>query len=125
MLDLSNVPVIDDFFITLNNRLVEFVDGNGRRLAWFPAWENADRDFKHFIPSDVPLGTIDNPYEDFDDEWRIAILEYDGFVYVLEADDPHAESFPRRFRVPRDAYLRAWAAVIDEYNPIVPLDDDV
>ena len=125
MLDLSNVPAIDDFFITLKDRLVEFVDGNGRRLAWFPAWENADRDFKHFIPSDVPLGTIDNPYEDFDDEWRIAILEYDGFVYVLEADDPHAESFPRRFRVPRDAYLRAWAAVIDEYNPIVPLDGDV
>lgn len=125
MLDLSNVPPVDDFSITLKNRLVEFVDGNGRRLAWFPAWENADRDLKHFIPSDVPMGTIDNPYEDFDDEWRIAILEYDGFVYVLEADDPRAESFPRRFRVPRDAYIHAWAALIDEYNPILPLDGEV
>ena len=125
MIDLENVPAVDDFSITLKDRLIEFVDGNGERLAWFPAWENADRDLKHFIAADVPMGTIDAPYEDFDDAWRIAILEYDGFVYVLEADDPHAESFPRRFRVARDTYIRAWAVLITEHNPIDLLDGPV
>jgi hypothetical protein len=123
--DLTNVRTIDDFSLELRDRRIELVDGDGHRLAWFPAWENADRDLKHFIAADVPLGSIDVPYEDFDDEWRIAIFEHDGFVYVFEGDDPHGETFARRFRVPRDAYLRAWAALIDEHNPIVPLDRDV
>jgi hypothetical protein len=125
VLDLTNVPTVDDFSIALNDRRLEFVDGNGKRLAWFPAWENADRDLKHFIATDVPLGTIDAPYEDFDDAWRIAILEHEGFVYVLEGDDPHAETFPRRFRVPRDTYIRAWAVLITEHNPIDLLDGPV
>lgn len=124
MPDLTNVRTIDDFSLDLRDRKVELVDGNGHRLAWFPAWENADRDLKHFIAADVPLGSIDAPYEDFDDEWRIVIFEHDGFVYVFEGDDPHADTFGRRFRVPRDTYIRAWAALIDEHNPIVPLDRD-
>ena len=92
------------------------------RLAWFPAWDHADRDLRHFIPSDVPLGTIDEPYEDADEGWRIFIFEHRGFVYVLEGDSPNAEFFPRFFRVPRDRYLAAWAGLIDAYNPITPLD---
>ena len=125
MIDLSNVPAIDGFAIAVRRRLVEFVDGDGKRLAWFPAWENADRDLKHFIATDVPLGTIDSPYEDFDDHWRISIFEHDGFVYIFEGDDPHAESFARRFRVPRDTYIRAWAELITEHNPIDLLDGPV
>ena len=124
MPDLTNVRTIDDFSLDLRDRKVELVDGDGKRLAWFPAWENADRDLKHFIAADVPLGSIDVPYEDFDDEWRIVIFEHDGFVYVFEGDDPHADTFARRFRVPRDTYIHAWAALIDEHNPILPLDRD-
>ena len=125
MPDLSNVRTVDDFSLELRDRKVELVDGDGARLAWFPAWENADRDLKHFIAADVPLGSLDAPFEDFDDEWRIVIFEHDGFVYVFEGDGPHAETFVRRFRVPRDAYIHAWAALIDLHNPIVPLDRDV
>ena len=123
MPDLTNVRTIDDFSLDLRDRKVELVDGDGHRLAWFPAWENADRDLKHFIAADVPLGSIDQPFQDFDDAWQIAILEHEGFVYILEADDPHAESFPRRVRVPRDAYIRAWATLLHEYNPVLSLDD--
>jgi hypothetical protein len=123
VIDLSNVPTIGDFSIEIRDHMLEFVDGGGERLAWFPAWENADRDLKHFIAADVPLGTTDGPFEDFDDAWRIVILEHEGFVYVLDADDPHAESFPRRFRVSRDAYLRAWATLLHRYNPVLSLDE--
>lgn len=123
MIDLANALTVGDFSIELRDRKIEFVDGDGKRLAWFPAWENADRDLKHFIAADVPLGSIDQPFEDFDDDWQIAILEHEGFVYVLEADDPHAESFPRRYRISRDAYIRAWATLLHEYNPVLSLEE--
>jgi len=123
--DLDNVRTVDDFSIELRDRKIELVDGDGQRLAWFPAWENADRDLKHFIAADVPFGSIDGPYEDFDEAWHIVIFEHGGFVYVFEGDDPNSDSFTRRFRVPRDTYLGAWAALMDEHNPIVPLDRDV
>jgi hypothetical protein len=123
VIDLSNVHTISNFSIELRDRKITYLGDNGERIAWFPAWENADRDLKHFIAPDVPLGSIDVPFEDFDDEWRIAILEHEGFVYVLEADDPHAESFARRFRVSRDAYIRAWATLLHEYNPVLSLEE--
>jgi hypothetical protein len=123
VIDLANALTVGDFSIELRDRKIEFVDGEGKRLAWFPAWENADRDLKHFIAADVPLGSIDQPFEDFDDDWQITILEHEGFVYVLEADDPHAESFPRRFRISRDAYIRAWATLLHEYNPVLSLEE--
>jgi hypothetical protein len=123
VIDLTNVRAIGDFSIELRDRKIVYLGDNGERIAWFPAWENADRDLKHFIASDVPLGSIDAPFEDFDDSWRIAIVEHDGFVYVLEADDPHAESFPRRFRVSRDAYIRAWATLLHQYNPVLSLEE--
>jgi hypothetical protein len=123
VIDLSNVRTIGDFSIELRDRKITYFGDNGEQIAWFPAWENADRDLKHFIASDVPLGSIDAPFEDSDDTWRIAVLEHEGFVYVLEADDPHAESFPRRFRVSRDAYIRAWAKLLHEYNPVLSLEE--
>jgi hypothetical protein len=123
VIDLTNVRAIGDFSIELRDRKIVYLGDNGERIAWFPAWENADRDLKHFIASDVPLGSIDAPFEDFDDSWRIAIVEHDGFVYVLEADDPHAESFLRRFRVSRDAYIRAWATLLHQYNPVLSLEE--
>lgn len=78
---------------------------------------------RHFTPSDVPLGTIDEPYDNRDDGWRIVIFERAGHVYILEDDSPNGMRFPRRFRVPRDRYIAAWAAVIDRFNPITPLDE--
>jgi hypothetical protein len=123
---IGSFPVIDDFSVRVSDspeHQIEFVSAKRGRLAFFPAWEHADRDLRHFVASDVPIGTMDEPYDDADDAWRIIVFEHRGFVYVLEGDDPRAEDFPRYFRVPRDRYLAAWAMLIDVYNPIKPLDD--
>jgi len=125
--DLDAFPLLSAFDVHLRdagdgNLHVEFVDG-GRRVAWFPAWDHVDRDLRHFIPSDVPLGTLDEPYEDADEDWRMVLFEHGGFVYVLEGDSPRVSDFPRFFKVPRDRYLAAWAALVDAYNPITPLDE--
>lgn len=121
-LDLDGVPVASDFAVELRDRHIELTSG-GRRIAWFPAWENADRDLWHFVPADVPIGPMGDPFEDADDEWRIVLFEHGGWVYILEADAPDATSFPRRWRVTRDRYLEAWAALMQVYNPPVPLDE--
>jgi hypothetical protein len=124
--DLHRFPLIDDFAVALadageEGKHVEFLSARGGRLAGFPAWEHAERDLRHFDATDVPIGSIEDPFEDADDEWRIVIFEHRGHVYVLEGDSPIEARFGVYFRVPRDRYLQAWAAVIDAYNPIEPV----
>jgi hypothetical protein len=126
--ELDEFPVVNDFSVTMREmpdtgRHIEFSSGSRGPLAWFPAWDHADRDLRHFVASDVPMGTLDEPFDDADDGWRLMLFEHAGWVYVLEGDSPHAEEFPRFFRVKRDQYLEAWAFVIDAYNPITPLDE--
>jgi hypothetical protein len=127
-IDLATVPLIPDFAVELRGmedagKLVHFVSASKGELAWFPAWEHADRDLIHFSAADVPLGTLDEPFDDRDEGWRIVIFEEGGSIYIFEDDRPNGERFPRRYRVLRDRYLMAWAAVITTFNPIVPLDE--
>jgi hypothetical protein len=127
-LELSGIPQIDDFGIrfgepTEGGRHIEYASASLGTLASFPAWDHPDRDLRHFIPSDVPMGSIANPYEDADEGWRIVIFESEGSVYVLQADDPNAEEFPVYFRVTRADYLGAWAVLLHQYNPVLSLDD--
>ena len=123
---MHRFPLIDDFAVALadggkEGKLVEFVSARGGRLAGFPAWEHAERDLRHFDATDVPIGSIEDPFEDADDGWRIVVFEHQGHVYVLEGDSPIEDRFGVYFRVPRDRYLQAWAAVITTYNPIEPV----
>jgi len=104
-------------------KIVHFVSAAKGELAWFPGWEHAERDLLHFTASEVPLGSIDDPFDDRDEGWRIVIFEDGGYVYIFEDDRPNGTRFPRRYRVPRDRYFFAWAAVINEFNPLVSVDD--
>jgi hypothetical protein len=126
--DLGAVPTVGDFAVELRGmeevgQIVHFVSARLGELAWFPGWEHADRDLIHFAPQDVPLGTLDAPYDDRDDGWRILIFEHGGFVYILEDDSPTGTRFPRRWRTPRDRYFQAWAAVMLRFNAPVDLAD--
>ncbi len=125
-LDLGAFPTVADFTIDLRDseefgEHVHFVSPTRGELAGFPYWDNVGRDMRHFVADDVPLGTIDEPVDDADVDWRIIIFEHGGFVYVLEGTAPHATEFDVWFRVPRDRYIAEWARVIDYFNPIEPL----
>jgi len=126
--DLESFAVAEDFLVHLTeeeegNLHIEFASAAQGRLAGFPAWDHADRDLRHFVPSDVPLGTLAEPYEDRDEGWRIMLFEHGGWVYVAEQSGS-GEPRPAvsRFRVRSARYMQAWAALIDLYNPITPLD---
>jgi len=114
---LESYDTVPDFSVRLididDAKFVEFFSASRGRLAWFPAWEHADRDLRHFVAADVPIGTFDEPYTDADEDWSITIFEHGGWVYIEEHE--------ARFRVPRDRYLEAWAALIDTFNPIEPV----
>ena len=123
-----DIPLVEDFRIELRDypdggKHVEFVSRTHGRLAHFPAWDHADRDLRHFTPPDVPFGSIDEPYDDADEAWRIVLYEDGGYVYIFEGDTPTADVYPRRFRVDRDHYFAEWARVISVYNPPKSLDD--
>ena len=119
-------PVIPDFAIELREseefgQHVQFVSPTRGDLAGFPYWDNVERDLRHFTTEDVPFGSLDEPVDDADEDWQIVIFEHRGFVYVLEGNEPHTTAFDVWFRVPTDRYLAAWAAVIDQFNPIEPV----
>lgn len=125
-LDLGGFPLIADFTIELHEseefgQHVQFISPSRGELAGFPYWDNVERDMRHFVADDVPLGTIDEPVDDADADWQIVIFEHAGFVYVLEGTRPHATEFDVWFRVPRDRYINEWARVIDQFNPVEPL----
>ena len=126
--ELEEFPIVDDFVVRLfdsgeGGQHLEFVSSSAGRLTEFPAWDHADRDLRHFIPADVPLGSMAEPFDDRDDNWRILIFLEGNWVYVAVGDAPKTDDFITIFRVPRDRYLQAWAALVDHYNPIKPLDE--
>ncbi len=124
--DLKSFPVVSDFSIELreseeSGQHIHFISPSRGELASFPYWDNVERDMRHFVADDVPLGTIDEPIEDAGADWQMVIFEHAGFVYVLEGSAPHATQFDVWFRVPRDRYINEWARLIDQFNPIEPL----
>ncbi|MDQ3281825.1 MAG: hypothetical protein M3Q69_10460 [Acidobacteriota bacterium] len=126
---LDQFSDVGDFVVRLTDAgegdlHIEFASRSRGRLAGFPAWEHADRDLRHFIPADVPFGTFAEPYEDRDEGWRIVIFEDAGWIYIAEADEVNATDFARTIRVKRDTYFEAWAALIDQFNPITVLDEE-
>lgn len=115
------MKTIDDFVVILvdsdeSGQQLEYRSALGGRLAHFPAWEHVDRDLRHFISGDIPNGTREEPYVDRDEGWEIRIFEEDGWVYVEENGE--------RFRVRADEYRRVWNALIDDFNPVSPLDSN-
>ncbi len=112
---MNEYPIADDFSVRItDDHRIEYASAAHGRLAWFPEWEHADRDLRHFVAADVPLGTFDEPYTDSgDDGWSIVIFEQGGWVYVQEGE--------RKFRVSTERYMQAWAALIDLFNPTEPV----
>jgi hypothetical protein len=125
--DLDDVPRIADFYLALREepegglhiRMLSRTRGD---LAGFPAWDHADRDLRHLTPDDIPLGTEEEPFQDADDTWRIAILAVANDVFIFEGDSPRG-AFTRRYRVPREQYVAAWEDLIREYHPAKSLED--
>ena len=47
-------------------------------------WNHADEIIKNMNISDIPMGTISNPFEDLEQGWQMIIFEKRGYVYILQ-----------------------------------------
>ena len=111
----------NNFRISVTDGLLEFRSGD-ERVAHFPAWEHVERDLRHFALIDIPTGSPAEPYDDRDDSWHLSVYEDEGFVYILEGDDPASDTFTRQWRVPANVYFAAWEEVIRQFHPAMDLD---
>ena len=123
----THIPLVTDFAVVLRDsreggKHIEFFSASRGTLASFPEWDHADRDLRHFTAMDVPIGPPEEPYDDRGEAWRIVIIDEGTHVRIAEYDAPRAADPVREFTVPRQRYLTAWAALIDQANPVVALD---
>jgi hypothetical protein len=87
-------------------------------LAGFPWWDDVDADLATWTLKNVPLGTLESPFDDCEQGWQILIWESDGWVYVAEGDEPCCETYSQTFRVGRAPYLKAWEAAIESASEL-------
>ena len=120
----DSFKTIEDFAVRLvdsddGGKHIELASESEGALAGFPAWDHADRDLRHFIDADIPIGSREEPYEDRDEGWQIAIFEHGGWVYVAQGDGGRNTAF----RVRTDTYLGAWRRLIERFNPALSVED--
>src|SRR2546423_575327 len=83
--DADRFPIVDEFSIELFRRegslALRYTDGDSRVLVDFPWWDAVDRDLGGWTLSDIPVGSLGDPYLDIDQSWQILIWESDRYVY--------------------------------------------
>lgn len=123
-LDLNTFPLIDDFSIVTRDRgqlgyHVYFLSNKFGLLASFPWWDHAERDLKDMDISKIPIGRMDNPFDDLEQSWQILIWEKRDNVYIMEGEDPCCTEFPVWFRIKKEKYLGEWERVLREFQQII------
>lgn len=118
---LGNLPLED--FPAAENFVIEIfpdpsVPGCGLRFAdsglasaiEFPWWTTVEGDLRAWSLSDVPVGSVEDPYADFDQGWQVLIWRVDNWVFLMEGDGE--DVFRVWFRVPADRYYSEWDRTI-------------
>jgi GrpB-like predicted nucleotidyltransferase (UPF0157 family) len=137
-LDFSKFPLIVDFEVKTKDTEffgphVYYYSAEHGRLASFPDWDSVEQDLQKerfldiakeqrmdaaYIMDRFPLGTIDRPYNELEQGWRLVSWEDGEFVYVLETNDEHSNVFPIWFKVSKDRYMDEWKKLVDAYRNI-------
>lgn len=118
-LDLNLFPLIDDFEIIIRDfekcmglHLEFYSSCLGAILASFEWWDNVERDLVNMSIDEIPIGSIDNPYYDLDQEWEIVIWEADNFVYIMEGEESGNSEFLSWFKVKKVKYIEEWERIL-------------
>lgn len=99
----------DDLSVRFQSDSPVLVDGSHGLLAWFPWWDRAEAERWARSEQRAPLGSLDDPFHEEEQGWRVLIWRVDEAVYVMAGDE---EFFRVRFTVPVERYLSAWAALV-------------
>jgi hypothetical protein len=120
-LDLESFPLIPDFKVEVGGRneqfaWVDYVSDSLGLLSRLMNWDNADERFSTVSMEEVPLGSLDKPWNDIEQGFELDIWEKDGFVYVILGDEPCTNKFEVWYRVKKEDYVKAWEEILARYK---------
>lgn len=121
-LDFKSFPLIEDFE-TITKDCGKFLGVhlyfNSQELgliASFPWWDNVNKKLKEMETQDIPVGTVDNPFNDLEQGWQILIFQKRDYVYVMQGEDPCCTEFPIWFKVRKEKYFEEWVKTLQKYK---------
>jgi hypothetical protein len=83
----------------------------------FPWWDDPEGDLSRWTLEDIPIGTLDEPYFDTDQCWRILIWQVGGVVYIASGGSDEEGLYDTFLSVAEEKYRAAWADVIVSLSP--------
>lgn len=78
----------------------------------FPWWDDPEGDLGRWTLEDIPIGTLDEPYFDTDQCWRILIWQVGGVVYIASGSSDEEGLYGTFLSVAEERYRVAWGDVI-------------
>ena len=122
VLDFDEFPLVQDFIIEVRQTKsfglhLYFHSVKLGQLASFPWWDRVDKSLRNYTAENIPLGSLQEPFDDTDQGWQILIFEHAGAVYILEGADPCCTKFHSWFCVSHDLYFKEWMRTIRCFNP--------
>jgi len=121
-LDLSKFPIIDDFKILLTDHKrkmgihIRYQSTSLGILSSFPWWDNVDKDLVGMTIDRVPLGSINQPYDDLEQGWQLVIWEKKDYVYIIEGSEPCCWEFDCWYRVDKRTYISEWERILSLFH---------
>ncbi len=126
--ELDHFPVISDFSIVLEPTGSEssLFDGPFFRMVWTSVafgellvipHRSVVRELKRCFDTNVAIGSLRMPYQFCEQGYDLYLFCDNGFLYCLIGDEPAEEAFATWFRVPLEAYVRSWKALIAHFGP--------
>lgn len=110
-------PIASNFSITMQETIalgyhLNFRDEKLGILTFFPEWDNIEDKFANMTMQHIPCGTLNKPMEIIKNKWRLLLFQYNGYMFILESDDPLADGFNRCYKVSFNIYIKEWALLI-------------
>ncbi len=116
---VEDFPAADEFVVELYDRVgapgsaLRFVDSKLGVKVEFPWWDNVDSAIRHWRVDDIPIGTVDEPYSEFDQCWRLVIWQRGDKVCIAAGTDEEEGTYDTWFSVDRESYIAAWRRLLN------------
>jgi hypothetical protein len=93
-------------------RLLRLADASLGTAIDFPWWDSPDLELGRWTLDDIPLGTLEEPYSDADQCWRILVWQVNGVVYIAAGSADEEGLYDTFLSVPGEEYRAAWGGLI-------------
>ena len=89
---MDSFPVAENFGIeifpdpSVSGCGLRFADAGLDSTIEFPWWTSVEGDLRAWSISDVPVGSVEDPYVDLEQAWQVLIWRADDWVFLMEGD---------------------------------------